>query len=161
MHLKTMTTRMPLPFSDVFWYLTPNSRGGRQNVRRTAKILAVIFLLVLGMFLVFMFYTVPKKTSCHKPVVRREWRTLSPAEQLEYIGAVSCLMRQPSIIHLQASLYDDFVYTHTKAGSYSHYAAAFLAWHRLFIHTYESALRKKCAFSAELPYVELDAIVGV
>ncbi|SMQ51023.1 unnamed protein product [Zymoseptoria tritici ST99CH_3D7] len=107
----------------------------------------VSLMLTLRAYLLPSLYGV-----CQNPAVRQEWRTLSSDQQLHYIDAVSCLMRQPSAVDPRTSLYDDFIYTHLKAGSYSHYAAAFLAWHRLFIHHYEQTLKSACGFKGQLPY---------
>lgn len=35
----------------------------------------------------------------------------------------------------------------------AHDTAAFLPWHRYFIHVYEKALREQCAYSGHLTYV--------
>lgn len=37
--------------------------------------------------------------------------------------------------------------------SRAHDTAAFLPWHRYFIHVYEKALREQCAYSGHLTYV--------
>ncbi|KAH7148927.1 hypothetical protein EDB81DRAFT_842273 [Dactylonectria macrodidyma] len=53
---------------------------------------------------------------CTKPLVRKEWRTLSTAQKKEYITAVKCLASKPSqtggIYEGAKSRYDDFVATH-------------------------------------------------
>ena len=38
--------------------------------------------------------------------------------------------------------------------SQAHDTAAFLPWHRYFIHVYEKALREQCAYSGHLTYVQ-------
>ena len=38
--------------------------------------------------------------------------------------------------------------------SQAHDTAAFLPWHRYFIHVYENALREQCAYSGHLTYVQ-------
>ena len=38
--------------------------------------------------------------------------------------------------------------------SQAHDTAAFLPWHRYFIHVYENALREECAYSGHLTYVQ-------
>ena len=137
------------------WYPTSDETPRRRVWQRNGRVLAIVAtLIVLGWVLAILHYRSSPHRSCQRPPIRKEWRTLSKGEQLEYIGAVSCLMRQPSILNSGTSHYDDFVYAHVQAGSYSHYAAAFLAWHRLFVHNYEHALRRKCAFKGELPYVQ-------
>lgn len=83
--------------------------------------------------------------------MRKEWRYLNRTVQVEYISAVQCLMNLPSVLKEGTSLYDDFVFGHTKTGSYSHYAASFLPWHRMYIHVFEQALRHSCGYSDSLP----------
>lgn len=60
-------------------------------------------------------------------------------------------MNHPSLRRVGTSFYDDLVLAHSETGSYSHYAAAFLPWHRLFLHTYEQALQQKCEYSGTFP----------
>lgn len=91
-------------------------------------------------------------TRCVTPYIRREWRTLRAAEKKSYISAVKCLMDLPSIFDSQTSHFDDFTYAHITAGGSSHYAAAFLPWHRMFVHTYEQTLRQKCQYEGVQPY---------
>lgn len=90
--------------------------------------------------------------SCTNPVIRREWRDLSDVEKSEYIDAVQCLRSLPSRLGLNQTLYDDFPYVHSRNGEASHDTAAFLPWHRYFIHVYERALREQCAYSGHLTY---------
>lgn len=113
----------------------------------------------------------PTTSSCKHPVVRREWRSLSNKEKHEYLDAVLCLKDIPSRIGENQSLYDDFPRVHYRIGDYckflpnssdsentrwrtnkflAHHAAAFLAWHRSFIHTYERALREDCGYQGHL-----------
>lgn len=56
-------------------------------------------------------------TACKKPAVRREWRSLSRSEKLEYIQAVQCLRSKPSRLGLGHTLYDDFPYVHIHIGN--------------------------------------------
>lgn len=57
----------------------------------------------------------------------------------------------PSYFQAGISFHDGFVFTHSKTGSYFHYAAAFLSWNRLYIYAYEPALRRKCGYKGLLP----------
>ncbi|KAH7391524.1 hypothetical protein BKA64DRAFT_696230 [Cadophora sp. MPI-SDFR-AT-0126] len=84
--------------------------------------------------------------------MRQEWRSLNATSQQAYISTVICLMHHPSILHSDSSYYDDFVYVHTQSGQTSHYAAAFLPWHRMFVRTYEQALQEKCGYKGVQPY---------
>ncbi|KAF6230923.1 hypothetical protein HO173_010831 [Letharia columbiana] len=91
-------------------------------------------------------------TACTNPIIRREWRDLSDAEKNDYIEAVQCLRSSPSKLGLNQTLYDDFPYVHSRNGEASHDTAAFLPWHRYFIHVYEKALREQCAYAGHLTY---------
>lgn len=57
--------------------------------------------------------------ACTNPDQRREWRSLSTAEQEEYISAVKCLSTKPSRLNLTTTLYDDFPYVHNELNSNS------------------------------------------
>jgi len=50
------------------------------------------------------------------------------------------------------SLYDDFPWLHSQIRGFIHDTAAFLSWHRYFIHVYESALRDQCGYTGHLTY---------
>ena len=50
--------------------------------------------------------------TCHRPVARREWRTLGEPEKLEYLAAVKCLATKPSKLRNNGTLYDDFPWVH-------------------------------------------------
>lgn len=56
-------------------------------------------------------------SACLAPATRREWRSLSKVQKLEYIGAVQCLSTLPSMLNLDQSLYHDFPYIHTVIGN--------------------------------------------
>lgn len=55
----------------------------------------------------------PTRT-CQYPSVRREWRGLSQDEKQNYINAVNCLAKLPSIIRENGTLYDDFPWVHNQ-----------------------------------------------
>ncbi|KAK8041678.1 hypothetical protein PG993_006201, partial [Apiospora rasikravindrae] len=111
------------------------------------RLCATIFLLVIiAVFfaIYFVFQPGDRKTNtvvvhhpsegCRQLHVRREWRTIDVEEKRSYIMAVKCLMAHPSQFVAGTSYYDDFIYAHSKTGVYSHYAAAFLPWHRIINH---------------------------
>jgi hypothetical protein len=56
--------------------------------------------------------------SCKNPIQRREWRTLSADEKNGYVAAVQCLGNQHSRLGLNHSLYDDFVWVHSRMGNF-------------------------------------------
>jgi tyrosinase len=100
--------------------------------------------------------------------MRHEWRNLSMEQQHDYINAAQCLQHIPSKLHTGMSLYDDFPFLHDVVGDYgmyrhfsiscqlivfyvAHETAAFLTWHRYFIHLYEVMLKEKCGYTGPLP----------
>lgn len=56
---------------------------------------------------------------CQQAPIRREWRTLTAAEQHDYIRAVRCLATKPSKLNERGTLYDDFPWVHKRTSSYS------------------------------------------
>jgi tyrosinase len=58
-------------------------------------------------------------TRCTNPVKRVEFRTLDNVTRKQYTDAVKCLTAKPSILGLNTTLYDDFVYVHTQLNSES------------------------------------------
>ena len=57
-------------------------------------------------------------SSCTIPITRREWRSLSRGEKSEYIQAVQCLTKTPSLLGMNHSLHDDFPRIHSHIGEY-------------------------------------------
>ncbi|KAJ3485641.1 hypothetical protein NLG97_g6771 [Lecanicillium saksenae] len=98
------------------------------------------------------FVTSHAGSTCSTPSVRKEWRTLSATEQQSYIDAIKCISEQPSRFQDGTSRHDDFALAHIAEGLHIHYAAAFLPWHRHFIHTFEQTLRKECNYTRSLVY---------
>lgn len=60
-------------------------------------------------------------TQCQNPSIRREWRTLSTSEKLDYLDAVVCLTKTPSVLGLNQTLFDDFPFIHTTIGKEGKY----------------------------------------
>ncbi|GAW22247.1 hypothetical protein ANO14919_117830 [Xylariales sp. No.14919] len=89
--------------------------------------------------------------------VRRDWKTLRPAEKKEYIAAVKCLQAKPSIADSTfapgaKTRYDDFVAVHINQTLSIHGTGNFLTWHRYFVQAYETALREECGYTGYQPY---------
>lgn len=86
-----------------------------------------------------------------KAAVRREWGTLSPADQNAYIQANLCLMNAPAHSGAFApgarSRYDDFVAQHINLTLVIHATGNFLSWHRYFTYLFEQALRDECGYN--------------
>lgn len=139
-----------------------NSRYSRLRNRKQLKTLifwtisVVLFITVFAVVSCWLLTShaanhTTEQRRCSSPAIREEWRAMSHSHQAEYISAVKCLMDLPSVFNAKTTLYDDFVYGHSKTGSYSHYAASFLPWHRMYIYVYERALRHNCAYQGPLP----------
>ncbi|KND91261.1 Tyrosinase [Tolypocladium ophioglossoides CBS 100239] len=94
---------------------------------------------------------VPHK-GCTSPDFRREWRTLSKDEKVNYIDAVNCLARTPGVLKNNCTLHDDFSWVHNRVAHATHGKAAFFSWHRRFISVYERYLQGKCGYRGSLPY---------
>ncbi|KAJ7328833.1 Di-copper centre-containing protein [Mycena albidolilacea] len=128
---------------------------------------------VLSAFVSLLLLSAPAVGAvCTKPAVRKEWRTLSVAQQTNWIDAVKCLANLPhdegltptvdrSIsqippINASSSYYDDFVYMHMVSNFATririHFTGLFLPWHRWFVAVYESALKTRCGFKGTSPY---------
>lgn len=94
---------------------------------------------------------------CKDPIVRKEWRTLSPSDKISYLDAVDCILARPSLTpHFNnsgvRSRYDDLLYTHIQQTFSIHYAGHFLPWHRYLVATYEGMLRAECGYGGAQPY---------
>ena len=102
--------------------------------------------------------------------MRREWRSFTSDEKMEYVAAVKCLATIPSSIGLNGTLYDDFSWLHRNIGQYcelspqmvhgeisanrttvAHGASSFLPFHRYVLHNYEKMLRERCRFTGSIP----------
>lgn len=88
---------------------------------------------------------------CQTPAERKEWRSLTAADQHNYLQAVQCLAQQPSRLTGNTSRYDDFVRIHGLLGLVTHYTAAFLPWHRFFVHVHEQELRGCSGYTGPQP----------
>ncbi|KAG6013142.1 hypothetical protein E4U41_005145, partial [Claviceps citrina] len=89
--------------------------------------------------------------------VRKEWGKLSHRHRREYIAAVHCLARLPSRIGADKapgarSRFDDFQAVHIRQATVIHATGQFFAWHRHFVHLYETALRDECGYTGRQPY---------
>ncbi|KAI8840573.1 hypothetical protein BC829DRAFT_420768 [Chytridium lagenaria] len=97
-----------------------------------------------------------RRNACGGGALRREWRELSPGERSEFLNAVKCLQRTPSILTnnrgRSGSVYDDFAYTHLFNTPTIHQVAQFLPWHRTYLVFFENALKDFCGFSGSIPY---------
>ncbi|KAF9766519.1 hypothetical protein IL306_001070 [Fusarium sp. DS 682] len=94
--------------------------------------------------------------SCSKPVVRKEWRELTSAEQKEYLRAPVCTRNLPKKayenIYEITTRMDDLVYTHNTLNTDIHFVANFLPWHRWFVQLHEDLLRDECDYKGVQPY---------
>lgn len=104
------------------------------------------------------------KPPCKDPIIRKEWRTLSPPEKQSYLAAVECITTAPPLTTTPQSnnnngsgggvrsRYDDLLYTHIQQTFSIHYVGHFLPWHRYLVATYEHMLRAECGYAGAQPY---------
>ncbi|MEA2526120.1 MAG: tyrosinase [Thermomicrobiales bacterium] len=87
----------------------------------------------------------PAVTPAGSPSVRRDARTLSPAERQAYAAAILAIKEKPSPWAMGLSVYDTFVLWHRDAFNCdinaAHMGPAFLPWHRQFLLLFEQQLR--------------------
>ncbi|KAH6648602.1 hypothetical protein BKA67DRAFT_575316 [Truncatella angustata] len=100
--------------------------------------------------------TVGRHTPCVKFNVRKEWRTLSESERLDFISAVKCLQETPgettALYSGVKSRYDDYVVLHITQTDYIHWVGFFLPWHRYFLSLFEQELQDTCGYNGTVPY---------
>ncbi|VUC27282.1 unnamed protein product [Clonostachys rosea] len=93
---------------------------------------------------------------CRKPIVRREWRTLSVQNRQKYLQSLKCLMKKPpqtskDVIPGVRSRYDDFLGTHIVNADSVHFVGVFYPYHRLLLHAFEEEL-STCGWKDGIPY---------
>jgi tyrosinase len=89
--------------------------------------------------------------------VRKEWGSLTVGQRKQYIAAVQCLQKKPSIIPHglvpgAKTRADDFTATHINQTLQIHLDGIFLSWHRNFVWLFEQALQKECGYTGTVPY---------
>jgi len=90
--------------------------------------------------------------------VRKEWLQLTNHERLAYINGVKCLQSRPSqlaaLVPASRSQFDDFAAIHANQTRNIHFSGIFYAWHRHFLHLFETALHEHCGYPAQqgVPY---------
>ncbi|KAF2162476.1 hypothetical protein M409DRAFT_27101 [Zasmidium cellare ATCC 36951] len=137
------------------YQIVPGDETELVHKTRTPYRLALVISLCAALIITAFTIVYPRinaVNTCSQPRVRREWRSLSEQQQLDYLKAVQCLARTPSGIHPNASLHDDFPWVHRNIGYIAHEAALFLPWHRYFVHIYETALQESCGYIGPMPY---------
>lgn len=92
-----------------------------------------------------------RRQACSNPSIRVEYRSLSQAQRDGYHTAVKCLQTKPATSQFGSTLFDDFPGIHVKLNQEIHSVAAFLPWHRYFVHARELAL-KDCGYTGPTPY---------
>ncbi|KAF3019244.1 hypothetical protein E8E14_003803 [Neopestalotiopsis sp. 37M] len=93
--------------------------------------------------------------SCRDPVVRTEWRRMSPDQQDSYIAAIKCMLEKTAeeypVVPAASNRYEDFVAAHISSVWNAHYVGAFYPWHRWLLSHFEQAVQS-CGFEGGLPY---------
>ncbi|TFK21130.1 tyrosinase [Coprinopsis marcescibilis] len=93
--------------------------------------------------------------TCSHIQTRREWRTLSALQKLDFIRAVKCLqLRRPKHSSNSAvkNVWDELIETHIDEAHKAHTVGQFLPWHRNYLRIYENLLRESCLYFGPLPF---------
>jgi len=117
--------------------------------------LALLALCCILNTLVLAESSHPAHGSCRDILRRKEWRALTDDEKKCYIDAVKCLQSRPAHNTSRPeswTRFDEFQATHIESALGVHYLGQFLPWHRLFLRSYEHALRKECGYQGAQPY---------
>ncbi|KAK5654651.1 hypothetical protein OQA88_6972 [Cercophora sp. LCS_1] len=126
-------------------------------------------LFIQFTFLVAVVSALPSSTNlaarqtCTSPRLRKGWSQATIEERLAYLEAAVCITKKPSRLgkHPNATLHDDFAYTHAMLDYESKFHstttipeaafAGFLPWHRYFVMVYEKAL-EDCGYKGTAMY---------
>jgi tyrosinase len=94
-----------------------------------------------------------RQDTCTSPPLRKSWDDATAEEKQAYTDAAVCLTKIPSRLGpVPSTLHDDFSWVHNTLALKIHLVAAFLPWHRLFVHTYEKALQTECGYTGTMLY---------
>ncbi|PKS13374.1 hypothetical protein jhhlp_000145 [Lomentospora prolificans] len=113
--------------------------------------------MFLPTFLCLMFPDIfASYCPCINPPIRKEWRTLSKGERVQYIDAVKCLMEKPPLMSQHiipgvTSRYEDFLGIHIVQADEVHFTGGFYPYHRLLLYLYEQELHT-CGWPGGVPY---------
>ena len=103
-----------------------------------------------------VLWTTVSSAPCPNVHIHQEWRMLTPRQQQDYMNALVCMHKTPSILWQllvpSPSLYDDHVYSHGAAAEDTHGTPIFLPWHRLFISVFDENLRRYCGYHGPMPF---------
>ena len=95
-------------------------------ITNSARMFLPVSLLALTLSAIPLTSATPtpiaRRSNCTNPTIRKEWRTLSREEQINYVEAVNCLTTNPSRIGLSSPLYDDFPYVHNQLNNESKFS---------------------------------------
>ncbi|RPA76849.1 Di-copper centre-containing protein [Ascobolus immersus RN42] len=102
------------------------------------------------------YFAGPAQQTCNQPAIRKEWRTLSILERVQFIEATKCLHKKPALLKKMhagtTTRFEDFATTHKLLTPFFHFTGKFLLWHRWFLNEYERALQTECFYKGTLPY---------
>ncbi|EME43326.1 hypothetical protein DOTSEDRAFT_72666 [Dothistroma septosporum NZE10] len=142
--------------------ITPHKRVAKGHIAGyVTGVVASVTVAIIAVILIFAIFrtlfaskAIANEIDDGKCRRRREWRTLSKAQQQDYIFAVLCLKntKSPFLARNGTTAYDDFPWVHSHVGYSTHHSAAFLPWHRYFLIIYETALRETCGYDQGLVY---------
>lgn len=88
-----------------------------------------------------LYQLLQSTNTCTQPLVRKEWRQLTLAQQQQFLKGIN-MMKQAGSKSGHSNLYEDFVAVHWDNVQYAHNVAAFLPWHRWYLKQFENTLQQ-------------------
>ncbi|KAI8815083.1 hypothetical protein BJ742DRAFT_848001 [Cladochytrium replicatum] len=110
-----------------------------------------ISMITIALLAGVLAFSSAADAACAKTSVRREWRTLTDAEQQQYVTAVKTLFAQPSKMGLD-SVHTDLVQVHLQVAQDTHMTNLFLPWHRYYTLMFERLIQGVDPEIKGLPY---------
>ncbi|KAJ7282861.1 Di-copper centre-containing protein [Mycena rebaudengoi] len=125
-----------------------------------------LFIVHIATLLSLLIAGLVGASKCTHPTVRKEWRSLSRSDRVDWVSSIKCLANSPhntgvvptvnppdiAAFNTSGSHYDDFVYAHMDLNHRIHLTGLFFPWHRWYLQALEDALRDQCGFRGTMPY---------
>ncbi|KAI0204837.1 hypothetical protein F4808DRAFT_474164 [Astrocystis sublimbata] len=90
---------------------------------------------------------------CSHTNTRVEWGNLTDPDRTSFVNSIKCLMKAlPKVVTNLTSRYDELVSIHNSMSAVVHQYGVFVAWHRYFVHGFESLLRDECGYKSPFPW---------
>lgn len=121
--------------------------------RYTTNVLSILYLVITVVSALHIPHFHNTTSNCTSPRIRREWRTLTIAEQHAYLASQRCLFNLPPRLDLGShNRWEDLVTLHQNLTDVIHENGPFLSWHRYFLHIHETVTRTECNYTGPMTW---------